>query len=115
MTVAMNILGGAGTYCAEFSNNIGYRMAFKALKDFRWLYQIVMVTTIITGIVGVKAMVDLIQGKPKVYRFTIIVLIIGTLLGGTQFFASMILNGKATPANVKFFTNLVTLVYFIIL
>jgi hypothetical protein len=115
MTAAMNLLGGAGTYCAAFSNNVGYRMAFLAIMDYRWIYQIVMVTTILTGIAGVMALVNLIKGKPGVYRFTMIVLIIGTLLGGTQFFASTILRGKATPANVKFFTNLATLVFFLIL
>ena len=115
MTAAMNLLGGAGTFCAAFSNNVGYRMAFKAIMDYRWLYQIVMVTTILTGIAGVMALVNLIKGKPGVYRFTMIVLIIGTLLGGTQFFASMILRGKATPANVKFFINLATLLFFLIL
>ena len=115
MTAGMNLLGGAGTFCAAFSNNVGYRMAFKAIMDYRWIYQIVMVTTILTGIAGILALVKFIKGKPGVYRFTMIVLIIGTLLGGTQFFASMILRGKATPANVKFFTNVVTLVYFLIL
>ncbi len=115
MTAAMNLLGGAGTYCAAFSNNVGYRMAFLAIMDYRWIYQIVMVTTILTGIAGVMALVNLIKGKPGVYRFTMIVLIIGTLLGGTQFFASTILRGKATPANVKFFINLATLVFFLIL
>ncbi len=115
MTAAMNLLGGAGTFCAAFSNNVGYRMAFLAIMDYRWIYQIVMVTTILTGIAGVMALVNLIKGKPGVYRFTMIVLIIGTLLGGTQFFASMILRGKATPANVKFFINLATLLFFLIL
>ncbi len=113
MTAAMNLFGGAGTYCAAFSNNIGYRMAFKALMDYRWLYQIVMVTTVLTGIAGVMALIKLIRGKPGVYRFTLIVLAIGTVLGGTQFFASLILRGAATPANVKFFINLATLLLFL--
>jgi len=113
MTAAMNLFGGAGTYCAAFSNNIGYRMAFKALMDYRWLYQIVMVTTVLTGIAGVMALIKLIRGKLGVYRFTLIVLAIGTVLGGTQFFASLILRGAATPANVKFFINLATLLLFL--
>ena len=114
MTAAMNIFGGAGTYCAAFSNDIGYRMAFIALKDYRWLYQILCVTTLLTGIAGVIALVKLIRGKPGVYRFTMIVLGIGTVLGGTHFFASLTLRGAATPANVKFFINLATLILFII-
>jgi len=113
MTAAMNILGGAGTFCAAFSNNVGYRMAFKALMDYRWLYQILVVTTILVGIAGIWALIQLMRGKPGVYRFTLLVLIIGVILGGTHFFASLTLRGKATPANVKFFINVVTLLVFL--
>ena len=115
MTAGINLLGGAGTFCAAFSSNVGYRMAFKDIMDYRWLYQIVMVLTIPVGIAGIVALVKYIKGKPDAYRFSMILLIIGTILGGTQFIASMVLRGKATPANVKFFTNVVTLVYFLIL
>ncbi len=115
MTAGINLLGGAGTFCAAFSNNVGYRMAFKDIMDYRWLYQVVMVLTIPTGIAGVLALVKLIRGKSGAFKFSMIVLIIGTILGGTQFIASMVLRGKATPANVKFFTNIATLVYFAVL
>ena len=115
MTAGINLLGGAGTYCAAFSSNVGYRMAFKAIMDYRWIYQIVMVLTIPTGIAGIWALVKLIRGKADAFRITLIVLVIGTILGGTQFITSMVLRGKATPANVKFFTNVATLVYFLIL
>lgn len=115
MTAGMNLLGGAGTYCAAFSMNVGYRMAFKAILDYRWIYQIVMVLTIPTGIAGIWALVKLIRGKSDAFRVSIILLIIGTILGGTQFITSMVLRGEATPANVKFFTNIVTLAYFAVL
>lgn len=115
MTAGINLLGGAGTYCAAFSNNVGYRMAFKAILDYRWIYQIVMVLTIPAGIAGIWALVKLIKGKSDAYKLSLILLIIGTILGGTQFIASLVLRGKAIPANVKFYTNAVTLVYFVIL
>lgn len=115
MTAGINLLGGAGTFCAAFSNNVGYRMAFKAIMDYRWIYQIVMVLTIPTGIAGIFGLVKYIKGKPDAYRLNLIILVIGTLLGATQYFASLILRGKAIPANVKFFTNAATLVYFLIL
>ena len=115
MTAAMNLLGGVGTYCAAFSNNVGYRMAFKAIMDYRWIYQIVMVTTIPTGLAGIMALVKLIKGKSDAIRFSMIVLIIGVFLGGTQFFTSLILRGAATPANVKFYINLATLILFVII
>ena len=115
MTAGINLLGGVGTYCAAISNNVGYRMAFKAILDYRWIYQIVMVLTIPAGIAGIWALVKLIKGKSDAYKLSLILLIIGTILGGTQFIASLVLRGKAIPANVKFYTNAVTLVYFVIL
>ncbi len=113
MTAGMNILGGAGTYCAAFSNNIGYRMAFKELMDYRWIYQALVVTTVLIGIAGVWAVVKLIQGHKNSYRTTLWVLGIGVLLGGIHFFTSLTLRGEATPANVKFFINLLTLLFFL--
>jgi len=115
LTAAMNLLGGIGTTCAAFSNNVGYRMAFKELMDYRWLYQILVVTTILIGLAGIWALVRLIKGGTTVYRDAVIVLVIGSLLGGIQYFASMSLRGEAAPANVKFFLNLLTLVLFLLI
>ena len=115
MTAAMNLLGGAGTFCAAFSNDVGYRMAFKAIMDYRWLYQGLVVTTILIGLLGIWATVRLVRGGPSVYKFALYVLIIGTVLGGIQFTSSMVLRGKATPANVKFYVNAITLLYFLLL
>jgi hypothetical protein len=115
MTAGMNLLGGAGTSCVAFSGNVGYRMAFKELMDVRWMYQGFVITTVIIGLVGIWATIQLVRGGPKVYRTALIVLLIGTVIGGIHFFASLILRGKAMPANVKFYINVVTLLYFLIL
>lgn len=115
LTSAMNLLGGAGTSCVAFSNNIGYRMAFKELMDVRWLYQGLVITTVALGIWGIWATVKLIRGGPSVYRTALIVLVVGTALGAVHYFASLGLRGKATPANVKFYLNVVTLLIFLAL
>ena len=114
MTVAMNLLGGIGTSCAAFSNNVGYRMAFKELMDYRWLYQALVITTILIGLAGVRGLVKLVIGGPKVYRDALIILLIGCVLAGVHYYASMMLRGKAAPTNVKFFINIFTLVVFLV-
>lgn len=111
-TAAMNILGGIGTTCAAFSNKVEYKMAFKELLDYRWLYQGLVVTTILIGIAGIWALIQLVRGGPTVLRDALIVLVIGTVLGGVHYFASMALRGKAAPANVKFYINIFTLIVF---
>lgn len=115
MAVAMNLLGGIGTSCAAFSDNVGYRMAFKELMDYRWLYQILVVTTTLLGLAGIWGLVKLVRGGPKVYRDVLIILAIGCILGGVHYFASMALRGKAAPANVKFYINIFALVVFLLL
>ena len=110
MTAAMNILGGVGTSCAAF-----FTRDFPplwSLYDYRWLYQALVITTTLVGIAGVWGTVTLAQGKKNAYRNVMIILIVGTLLALVQYIASAILRGKTTPANVKFFTNALTLLFF---
>lgn len=114
LTAAMNLLGGIGTTCAAFSDKVEYKMAFKEILDYRWLYQVFVVTAILIGIVGVWATIRLVRGGPTVYRDALIVLAVGTLLAGVHYFTSMALRGKAAPANVKFYLNALTLVVFLL-
>ncbi len=114
LATAMNLLGGIGTSCVAFSSNVGYRMAFTELMDYRWLYQVLVVTTILLGIAGVWALIRLIRGGAKVFRDALILLIIGSVLGGVHYFASLTLRGEAAPANVKFYINLATLIVFLV-
>ena len=113
MTAAMNILGGVGTSCAAFFTRDFPPMW--SLYDYRWLYQFFVITTTIVGIAGVWGTITLAQGKKNAYRNVMIILIVGSLLAAAQYIASQSLRGKATPANVKFFTNAFTLLFFVVL
>ena len=113
LTTAMNLLGGIGTVCAAFLTKQFPPMW--ALLDYQWLYQSLMILTIIVGIAGVWATIVLVRGRATAYRNALIVLVIGTLLGAVQFYASMTLRGSATPANMKFFINALTLLFFLLL
>jgi len=116
LTTAMNFLGGIGTTCAAFLTK-KYPPYWGLIKpvDYRWLYQSLVVTTIAIGVAGLIVTISLMRGRERVYRNSIIVLVIGTLLGGIQYFASLAIIGKAVPANVKFYVNAFTLVAFLLL
>lgn len=115
LTAAMNILGGIGTTCAAFGFTRAYRIAFHELQDYKWLYQMLVVTTILIGLAGIWATVSLARCKRNAFRNALIVLVIGTLLAAVQYIASQILRGDAVPANVKFFINALTLVVFLLI
>lgn len=113
LTSMMNLLGGAGTVCAAFLTEKFESMA--ALLDYNWLYQILMIATIATGVANIWALVQLAKRQPKSYQRAVIILVIGTVLGAIQVFTSLQLRGKAVPANMKLYINLLTLVLFLIL
>ena len=115
LTAAMNVLGGAGTSCVAYSSNVGYRLAFKELMDVRWVYQVLVPITVLIGLAGIWATIRLVRGGPKVYRWAIIVLGIGTVFGGVHYFTSLLLRGEAAPANVKFYINVFTFLVFLLL
>jgi hypothetical protein len=83
-------------------------------EDMLWLYQGLVITTVLIGLVGIWVTIQLARGKKNAFRNALIVLVIGTILAGIQFYYSLQLFGKATPANVKFFSNVVTLILFLI-
>lgn len=113
LTAAMNILGGIGTVCAAFLTEQYPSMI--ALLDYRWLYQLIMIITVVLGVAGVWGTIRLIQGGASVYRDAVLLLAAGTTVGAVQVFASLALRGKAVPANMKLYINAFTLVLFLLL
>jgi hypothetical protein len=114
LATLMNLLGGIGTSCAAFFTK-QYPPYWALIKeDMQWLYQGLVITTVIIGIVGIWVTVQLVKGKKTAFRNALIVLVIGTILAGIQYYYSMQLFGKAAPANVKFFSNAFTLILFLV-
>ena len=114
LATLMNLLGGIGTSCAAFFTK-QYPPYWALIKeDMQWLYQGLVITTVILGIVGIWVTVQLVKGKKTAFRNALVVLVFGTILAGIQYYYSMQLFGKAAPANVKFFSNAFTLILFLV-
>ena len=113
LTGAMNLLGGIGTVCAAFLTKQFPPMW--VFLDYQWLYQSLMIVTILIGLAGVWATIRLAKGGETVLRNALILLVVGTVVAAIQYYASLTIRGKAAPANVKFYTNIFTLLYFLFL
>jgi hypothetical protein len=74
-----------------------------------------MIVTVVIGVSNVWVLISLIRKRETSYRNALIVLIAGTIVAGIQVYASLALRGKAVPANMKLYANLVTLALFLIL
>ena len=113
LTAVMNLLGGVGTVCAAFLT--ANYPSMSDIMDYRWLYQLLMIVTVVIGIANVWALIGLIRKRENGYRNAIIILLAGTIVAGIQVYASLALRGQAVPANMKLYINAITLVLFLIL
>jgi vacuolar-type H+-ATPase subunit I/STV1 len=84
-------------------------------SDYQWLYRSLMIITIIIGILCAWSVMGLIRGGKNAFRNAVILLVVGSIVAGIQYYYSLEIRGKATPANVKFFSNFGPLLFFLAL
>ncbi len=113
-TTLMNLLGGIGTSCAAFLTEQYPNYVALIDEGLQWLYQGLVITTVFVGLAGIWVIIELIRGKQDAFRNALIVLVIGTILAGIQYYFSQQLFGKAAPANMKFYFNVASLILFLI-
>ena len=111
LTAAMNVLGGIGTVCAAFLHE---QFPVPAWIKNDTGYQIYMITTIIVGIACVWSTIQLSKGGRNVFRNALLILLVGTGIGAGHYIFSQSL-GFGKPANIKFFANALTLIFFLVL
>ncbi len=113
LTGGFTLLGGIGTSCAAF-NPIGFGDSMALLAPFQWLYILFVLVGVVLGIMGIRATIMLVRGSDKSYRYALIVLIAGVVIGFIHIFASRALRGKSMPVDAVVYTTLLTLVIFLL-
>ena len=111
-TGGFTLLGGVGTTCAAlFPANFG---STTALAPFQWLYILFVLTGVALGIYGIRATVMLVRGADNAYRDALVILILGVVIGFIHIFASRALRGASMPVDAVVYTNVLTLVVFLL-
>jgi hypothetical protein len=113
LTAAFTLMGGAGTTCVAL-NPTGYEGKFSGIAPFQWLYICFVLVTVAIGVMGVRAVVLLCQAKKNAYRFSMITLVAGILVGGAHIFASRSLRGSSMPVDMVVYTTVLTFIIFLI-
>ena len=114
LSTIMNLLGGIGTSCAAFLTDQYPSFLTLINENMQWLYQGLVITTVLIGLAGIWVLIELIRCRENGFRNALIVLVIGTVLAGIQYYYSLQLFGRAAPANMKFYFNLIALILFLI-
>ena len=113
LTAAFTIMGGAGTSCVAL-NPTGFGEKFAAIARVQWLYVLFVLVTLAIGIMGVRAVVLLVKGTKNAYRYTMIALALGILVGGGHMAASRLLRGSSMPVDMVVYTTALALIVFLL-
>ncbi len=116
LTAAFTILGGVGTSCVAFApDNPGWAEMGGKLAPYQWLYILFVLVTVAFGVLGARAVVQLIRGRANAYRDALIALVGGAVVGIIHILVSRSLRGSSMPVDMVVYTTILTLVYFLIL
>jgi hypothetical protein len=113
ITAVFTLMGGIGTSCVAF-NPSGFGGGFSGIAPYRWLYVVFVVVTAAFGVMGIRAVVLLIRNRPNCYRYSLIALIGGSVVGIIHMLVSRALRGSSMPVDMVTYFNLLTLVVFLI-
>src|SRR4030042_2813263 len=113
VTAVFTLLGGAGTSCVAISPS-GFGGKFAGIAPFQWLYVLFVVITFAFGVMGARAVLLLMRHRANSYRYSVIALAGGTIVGVIHMLVSRSLRGSSMPVDMVTYTNILTLVVFMI-
>jgi hypothetical protein len=113
LTALFTLMGGAGTTCVAL-NPTGYDGKFAGIAPFQWLWILFVLAGVAAGVMGVRAVVLLIKGTKSAYRAALFALVLGTVVNAVHLIASRILRGGSMPVDAVLYTNVLTLVIFLL-
>jgi len=113
LTAAFTLMGGAGTTCVAL-NPTGFGGKFAGIVSFQWLWILFVLIGVAAGIMGVLAVVMLVRGTKHSYRAVIAALVLGSAINALHMFASRELRGASMPVDGVLYTNVFTLLVFLL-
>ncbi len=113
ITAVFTLMGGAGTSCVAISPT-GFGGKFSGIAPYQWLYILFVVVTFAFGVMGARAVWLLTRNRSNAYRYAVIALVGGTIVGVIHMLVSRSLRGSSMPVDMVTYTNILTLVVFLI-
>lgn len=109
ITAVFTLMAGIGTTCvAVAAASFGASMA--PIAPYQWLYVLFVLLTTAIGVMMVRATVLIIKSKPQSYRYALITLVLGIIIGVIHMLVSRALRGKSMPTDGVVYFTVITLI-----
>ena len=112
LTAALTLLSGVGTTCVAL--DAAQYDGMEAIAQYQWLYIFYVLAAVAIGVIGIRATIALVRGKPKAYRDALIALTLGIVTGGIHIATSRALRGSSMPLDFIVYATVLTLVIFLL-
>jgi hypothetical protein len=113
LTALFTIMEGAGTTCVALAAE-EFGDSFAKLADYQWLYILFVIGGIAIGVMMFRAVYLLAKVRANAYRYSIISLILGILIGGIHMAVSRSLRGSSMPVDGVVYVTILTLIVFLL-
>jgi hypothetical protein len=114
LTALFTLMGGAGTTCVAL-NPTGFEGKYTGIAPYQWLWILFVLVGIAAGILGLRAVIRLNKGTRNAYREALMALLLGTAVNAVHMVASRNLRGASMPVDAVLYTNILTLLVFLLL
>ncbi len=113
ITAIFTLMAGIGTTCVAFAAE-KFSASMALIAPYKWLYILFVIFTTAIGVMMIRATVMIIKSKDKAYRYALITLILGIVIGLIHIIASRAIRGKSMPTDGVVYMNVLTLILFLI-
>lgn len=113
ITALFTIASGLGTTCVAV-NPTGFGDGMAPLAPFQWLYITFVIVTTAIGVMAARAVLLLVKCRSNSYRYALIALLLGLVVGVVHMLVSQALRGKSMPVDGVVYTTVLTLLLFLI-
>ena len=113
ITAIFTLMAGIGTTCVAFAAE-KFSASMALIAPYKWLYILFVIFTTAVGVMMIRATVMIIKSKDKAYRYALLTLILGIVIGLIHIIASRTIRGKSMPTDGVVYMNVLTLVIFLV-
>ncbi|MRS04453.1 hypothetical protein EG832_14735, partial [bacterium] len=80
ITAIFTLMAGIGTTCVAFAAE-KFSASMALIAPYKWLYILFVIFTTAVGVMMIRATVMIIKSKDKAYRYALLTLILGIVIG----------------------------------
>ena len=113
ITAVFTLMAGIGTTCVALAAE-KFSESMALIAPYKWVYILFVIITTAVGVMMVRATVMIIKSKDTAYRYSMISLLAGIVIGVIHMVVSRSIRGKSMPTDGVVYFTVLTLILFLV-